>query len=96
MTYQHKYRVFEDPGHAWLEVPRAEVEVSGASITPYSYYNPATGMAYLEEDCDMWSFLQAVGKNGTSIGVTVNSSLPRRVQSYVHNQEIEHGRAIVG
>lgn len=88
MKQQRKYRFFEDPGHGWLEVPRAEVESSGASVTPYSYYNPKTTMTYLEEDCDMWDFLRASGQDRTSIGATVYSSLPRRLLSYVHQQGI--------
>ena len=82
MAHQHKYRFFEDSGHGWLEVPRAEVEVSGATITPYSYYNPSTDMAYLEEDCDMWNFLRAAGKSSASIGATVRSTRVRSFPAY--------------
>ena len=30
---QGRYRFFEDSGHGWLEVPRAEVVASGAAIS---------------------------------------------------------------
>ena len=82
MIHQHKYRFFEDSGHGWLEVPRAEVEVSSATITPYSYYNPSTDMAYLEEDCDMWNFLRAAGKGSASIGATISSAMLRWLPEY--------------
>lgn len=41
-----------DPGHAWLEVPRAEVEALGIMdrVSDYSYFSGDT--LYLEEDCD--------------------------------------------
>jgi hypothetical protein len=82
MAHQRKYRFFEDAGHGWLEVPRVEVEASGAAISLYSYYHPTTDMAYLEEDCDMWNFLGAMGKDGAAIGATVNSAMPRYLPAY--------------
>ena len=78
-----RYRSFRDGGHGWLEVPRAEVEASGAQISPYSYYDPKTDMVYLEEDCDMWSFLHAAHVTLTNANVTtVHSSLPRSLTAY--------------
>ena len=78
-----RYRFFEDPGHGWLEVPRAEVLASGADITPYSYYDPVTDMAYLEEDCDAPRFLKATGRDWSSLPVIeVASSMPRDLQPY--------------
>jgi len=64
-------------------VPRAEVEASGAHISAYSYYNPETDMSYLEEDCDMWSFLGAICKDGAAIGATcVYTAMPRYLPAY--------------
>jgi hypothetical protein len=37
-----RYRLFMDPSHSWLEVPRPEVGASGATISLLSYYDPAT------------------------------------------------------
>ena len=92
MQQQHKpqpagdgnrtYRFFADSGHGWLEVPRAEVVASGAKISTYSYYDPLTDMAYLEEDCDAPAFLKAVGKHWDSAGRTLYSSAPRRFPRY--------------
>ncbi len=77
------FRLFEDPGHAWLQVPRAEVVASGAKISKYSYYDPQTGMAYLEEDCDAPAFLAALGLDWRSVRMeTVYSSMPRQLPAY--------------
>jgi hypothetical protein len=81
-TYR-RYRLLEDGGHAWLEVPRADVVASGAVISAYSYYDELTGMAYLEEDCDMPAFLRAVGRPLVEvIAKTVWSSRPRELARY--------------
>lgn len=77
-----KYRFFADPGHGWLEVPRREVMASGAKISGYSYYDPVTDMAYLEEDCDIPAFLAAAGLGREVPTVTVASSMPRRLAAY--------------
>ena len=50
-----KYRLFEGPGHAWLEVPVSEV-VPDMHITAYSW--TVNDKYYLEEDVDMWRFLR--------------------------------------
>jgi hypothetical protein len=78
-----RYRLFTDPGHGWLEVSRAEVVASGATISAYSYYDPTTDMAYLEEDRDVWAFLKALGRDWASLPVLeVASSMPRRLPPY--------------
>jgi hypothetical protein len=50
------YRYVTDPGHGWLEVPRAELKRLGIEqlISPYSYQKGE--FAYLEEDCDYTVF----------------------------------------
>ena len=55
---------------------------SGAKISRYSYYDPLTDMAYLEEDCDAPQFLKAVGKNWDSVGRPLYSSAPRQLPHY--------------
>jgi len=56
-----KYRFIEDPGHAWLEVPRAELVELGIleKVSQYSYQHG--DMVYLEEDCDAGLFVDAKG-----------------------------------
>lgn len=54
-----KLRYITDPGHGWLEVPKSllvELAIQD-KITDYSYQKGT--MAYLEEDCDMTTFMQA-------------------------------------
>ena len=54
-----KYQLFEDPGHAWLQVTKKELQdlnIAG-KITSYSYMDKK--YAYLEEDCDLTTFLDA-------------------------------------
>ena len=55
------YTYFTDPGHGWLRVKRAELNVLGIAnkISPYSYMRG--DYVYLEEDCDMAKFMQAKG-----------------------------------
>jgi hypothetical protein len=55
------YRFIEDPGHGWLEVPKAELVELGIAgqISPYSYHWGE--MAYLEEDGDLAVFMKAKG-----------------------------------
>lgn len=78
-----RYRFFQDAGHGWLEVPRAEVVASGAKISGYSYYDPATDMAYLEEDCDALAFLKAIGLDWQYVPTErVYSSMPRQLAAY--------------
>ena len=55
-----------DPGHAWLEVPKAELVGLGIDkdISPFSYMKGPT--AYLEEDCDAGLFIDKLMEAGTS------------------------------
>ncbi len=52
-----KYRFINDPGHAWLEVPRVELEA--LQIIPSSYSYQHGDKVYLEEDCDASLFIAA-------------------------------------
>lgn len=53
------YTFHHDPGHSWLEVPRHELHQLGIdhTISHYSYQNG--DFVYLEEDCDLLTYLQA-------------------------------------
>ena len=57
-----EYIFYEDPGHGWLAVPIKELIELGIAdkITGYSY--TLGGMAYLEEDCDLPTFVKAYKK----------------------------------
>jgi CTP:phosphocholine cytidylyltransferase-like protein len=62
-----EYNRIEDPGHSWLEVPIKDVREAGVEdqITPYSYIKD--GKMYLEEDCDLDTFYNAMVKKGITI-----------------------------
>lgn len=58
------YKFYEDPGHAWLAVKRAELIRLGIldKISHYSYQKGVT--VYLEEDCDASTFIAAKQDRG--------------------------------
>jgi hypothetical protein len=64
LTATDRYTFHEDPGHAWLEVGRDELERLGIlrEITNYSYQKG--NRVFLEEDSDAGTFLEAKKKNG--------------------------------
>ena len=64
---QKQYDFICDPGHGWIEVPRAEVNQLGiaAEISPYSYQKGA--FCYLEEDSDAGKFIDAANAAGWHI-----------------------------
>jgi hypothetical protein len=53
------FSYYSDPGHGWIKVPKGlVVSLSIADkITRYSYMRK--GFAYLEEDCDAITFINA-------------------------------------
>lgn len=57
------YTFHQDPGHGWLEVPRAELQALGIAhrISGYSYQSRDGATVYLEEDCDLSTFARAKG-----------------------------------
>lgn len=61
------YKFYEDPGHAWLAVKRAELLKLGIldKISHYSYQKG--GMVYLEEDCDASTFIIAKRDRGEEV-----------------------------
>ena len=69
-------RFISDPGHGWLEVPTADVEASGYIPSLYSHVSgdpgPASTWTYLEEDCDVAGFVQALGVAPELVGPTVS------------------------
>jgi hypothetical protein len=61
------YRFITDPGHGWLEVPRAELDALGIAnkISRYSYQR--ADLVYLEEDCDFAHFAAAKAAAGQPV-----------------------------
>ena len=56
------YTLYEDPGHGWVAVPIDDLIALGVAdkITSYSYL--LGNMAFLEEDCDLPTFVRAYKK----------------------------------
>lgn len=54
----YKFKFYEDPGHAWLEVPIKLIKrfCISKEISSCSYINGT--MVYLEEDCDAPIFMK--------------------------------------
>ena len=55
---------YSDPGHGWVKVPRSLLKELGieAQITPYSYQRGDD--VFLEEDCDLSTFIRAMVARG--------------------------------
>jgi hypothetical protein len=66
MTVKH-----EDSGHGWLAVSRSMLKESGVAdkISNCSYQKGNT--VYLEEDCDMAIFVEALARKGMKVGYGV-------------------------
>ena len=60
-----KYHFYQDAGHGWLKVPKAELYSLGIAndISHYSYQSDSGKWVYLEEDCDFATFIVAKGWN---------------------------------
>jgi len=56
--------IYADAGHAWGKVPKWHLDVLGIreTITEYSYQNG--DFAYLEEDCDLTRYINALTDEG--------------------------------
>jgi hypothetical protein len=62
-----KITVYNDPGHAWAAVKIEELHALSIAdkISPYSYQRGKT--AYLEEDCDLSTYLAAIKATGQAV-----------------------------
>ncbi len=61
------YTYHTDPGHGWLEVGIDELDLLGirSEVSCYSYIKG--DKAYLEEDCDMELFMNAMEAKGVNV-----------------------------
>lgn len=79
-----KITIYHDPGHSWAKVPVALIDKLGLTyrITPYSYQR--NDYVYLEEDCDLATFLHAwheqIGPTPQFIEKSTNRS--SKIRSY--------------
>lgn len=76
------YIFHSDPGHGWLAVKKSELtelQIMQA-ITPYSYMKGDT--VYLEEDCDMTTFVRRFEQ--------IFGQKPKMRDSYLENTPIRY------
>jgi hypothetical protein len=68
MKTQTSYRYIQDPGHGWIEVPRAELDALEIAhrVSLYSYQ--LGPWVYLEEDCDAGLWIGARAAQGFPVG----------------------------
>lgn len=66
-----QFDFYSDPGHGWMAVPRALLAELGIvnQITRFSYYRRDLDLVYLEEDCDLSTFLRAAESENWALGV---------------------------
>lgn len=89
------YVFYEDAGHGWLKVPTRELLKLGIveQITPYSYLSKDGRFAFLEEDCDLTTFVDAKTAIGEKWPYVVRHSERSRIRNYPHYQSdwiLEH------
>lgn len=56
---------FHDPGHGWLRVKRDTLIELGIldKVSGYSYQSDDRQFVFLEEDCDMTLYVDAIGRD---------------------------------
>jgi hypothetical protein len=59
-----KITIWADPGHGWAKVTRHEVEKLGIAFRISSYSYQRKGYVFLEEDCDLELYIQALKSRG--------------------------------
>jgi hypothetical protein len=81
------YYFYSDPGHGWLHVKLDELKELGIAdkISGYSYIRGND--VYLEEDCDMATFMNAMEAKGLQIQLAYinereNDSFIRSLRRY--------------
>lgn len=74
-----KYTFFADAGHAWLKVKKSELFDLGIveKITAYSYQFGE--FAYLEEDCDLTTFVDAIGREKWQV---IKDKIPLKMSDF--------------
>jgi hypothetical protein len=75
---------YTDPGHGWLAVDRADLDALGIAdqISAYSYQRAAR--AYLEEDCDMTTFMNAADRAGWKVNIREHYADRSSIRDFDH------------
>jgi hypothetical protein len=77
------YNVYSDPGHAWAKVKYTEIVKLGIqhNISACSYTKGDN--VYLEEDCDLFIFVEALSKIGIKpTWIQHNTEKCSKIRSY--------------
>jgi hypothetical protein len=76
---------YQDPGHGWLKVPLSLIAELGIADKISSYSYMSLDHAYLEEDCDMGKFDQAMREQGKEYNlVNKLSNKQAHIRSYAN------------
>ncbi len=91
-----KFDAIIDPGHGWLKVPKKLLVELGIAdkITPYSYMRG--DFAYLEEDQDLSTFMEAMAAQRPDVKVEQRDRYAdrySRVRNYASYKYEEGGHA---
>lgn len=81
---------YTDPAHGWLEVSKQLIRALHLQPSAYSYHRDE--MAYLEEDCDAYAFMEAAKAKG--ITVSIQSHNEPRNDSWVRSLPRIRGGAV--
>ena len=82
------FNVYSDPGHAWCKVSRFLIEDLGIAdeITTFSYQRGE--YVYLEEDCDLSTFIKALRATGRTIRFyEYHTDKQSKIRSYARYQD---------
>lgn len=92
-------RFLADPGHGWLRVPLTDLDTLGIrnQITSFSYFKEK--YAYLEEDCDYETYMEAMNEAGITVKVDFGAgsntpSFVRRLQNFPQPTEGRFARGV--
>jgi len=84
------FNFYADPGHGWLKVPRVMLIAHDLiqKISSYSYQRGA--FVYLEEDCDLHTFVVSLKAAGIKVEYRDNVTNRRsKIRSYDYYRKIE-------
>ena len=94
MSNKKSFRFISDPGHGWLEVPRVQLEALSLAekVSPFSYQHD--GKVYLEEDCDMALFTEALKSRGVEFQIqeVYEKDTPIRGYAQFRDEREQHVR----
>jgi len=78
------YNYYSDPAHGWMKVPISHFKkynIDPNKITMFSYMR--NNHAYLEEDCDMTYFLNALKEKGINYKIyEYSTNKSSKIRSY--------------